>query len=89
MYEFDLNTDSTLYILTYGDKPAFIDDTWQAIQLSKSAFTVDGVSAKFTIMYMKHIDVEEGTPVRVSALTPGTGSTSTGTYFMLIKPDEK
>ena len=89
MYEFDLNTDSTLYILTYGDKPAFIDDTWQCIQLSKSAFTVDGVSAKFTSMYMKHIDVEEGTPVRVSALTPGTGSTSTGTYFMLIKPDDK
>lgn len=89
MYEFDLNTDSTLYILTYGDKPAFIDDTWQCIQLSRSAFIVDGVSAKFTTMYMKHIDVEEGTPVRVSALTPGTGSTSTGTYFMLIKPDDK
>jgi len=89
MYEFDLNTDSTLYILTYGDKPAFIDDTWQCIQLSKSAFTVDGVAAKFNNMYMKHIDIEDGTPVRVSALTPGTGSTSTGTYFMLVKPDEQ
>ena len=24
MYEFDLNTDATLYIFTYGEKPAFI-----------------------------------------------------------------
>ena len=38
---------------------------------------------------MKHVDVEDGSSVRVSALTPGTGSTNTGTYFMLIKPDEK
>ena len=89
MYEFDLNTDATLYIFTYGEKPAFIDDTWQCLQLSGRPFTVDGVSAKYTDMYMKHVDVEDGSSVRVSALTPGTGSTNTGTYFMLIKPDEK
>ena len=86
MYEFDLNTDATLYVVTYGSKPAFVDDTWQSIQFKRGAFSIEGLSAKYTDVYIKHIDVQEGSPVRVSALTPGTGNTSTGTYFMIVKP---
>ena len=86
MYEFDLNTDATLYVVTYGSKPAFIDDTWQCVQFKRGAFSIEGLSAKYTDVYIKHVDVEDGSSVRVSALTPGTGNTSTGTYFMIVKP---
>lgn len=86
MYEFDLNTDATLYVITHGVKPAFIDDTWQCTQFKKGAFSIEGVSDKYTDVYIKHVDVADGSSVRVSALTPGTGTGNTGTYFMLVKP---
>lgn len=87
LYSFDLNTSSKLYVITYGNTPEFIDNTWQRISLSKPAFTLSDAVYKYTDVYVKNIDVPRGESVNVTMKTPATGSDEDGVYYLLVKPN--
>ena len=87
LYSFDLNTSSKLYVITYGNTPEFIDNTWQRVTLSKPAFTLSNAVYKYTDVYVKNIDVPEGESVKVTMKTPATGSDMDGVYYLLVKPN--
>jgi len=86
LYSFDLNQSATLYVITYGNTPSFIDDTWQRVRLEKPAFTVSNAVYKYTDMYIKNVDVPKGESVNVTMKTPATGSSDDGVYFLIVKP---
>ena len=86
LYSFKLERSADLYVITAGQKPAFIDETWQRVPLDKPAFTVSDNMFTYNEIYVKHVDVEPGLPVTVTMSTANTGSTNDGLYFTLIKP---
>ena len=87
-YSFDLNRSSLLYIVTSGSKPKFLDDTWQKLDIDGYAFVVTD-SDEYKHVYVKQVNVEQGTSVRISMKTPATGQTTDGNYYLFIKPIEK
>lgn len=86
-YEFTLNRSADIYVIASGDKPAFLDDTWQKLNISGRALYIAGVSTFYSDVYVKHIAVEQGEPVTVSMKTPGIGKIGSQ-YFTVIKPVE-
>ena len=89
MYSFRLESSADVYVITSGFKPEFIDSTWMRIDLEKSAFTVSDNRFKYDTMFVKHVNVEEGNPVNVSMLTPGTGKGNDGLYYTIVKFSNK
>lgn len=89
LYSFDLNKSATLCVITYGNTPAFIDDTWQRVILKEPAFTLSDAVYKYTDMYVKNIDVPNGESVNVTMKTPATGTDEDGVYFLIVKPNSK
>jgi len=87
MYSFNLERTSDVYVVTNGFKPAFIDSTWQRVTLDKPAFTVSDNKYKLTEMYVKHFEVQKGSPVTVTMTTANSGDTKAGLYYTLIKPE--
>lgn len=85
LYSFDLNQSATLYVITYGSTPAFIDDTWQRVSLKEPAFTLSDAVYKYTDMYVKNVDVPKGESVNITMKTPATGTDEDGVYFLLVK----
>lgn len=83
-YEFTLNKSADLYVVTTDEKPLFIDDTWQNLNISGSAVVASGLTGIYGEVYVKHIDANPGEPARVSMKTPGTGSTK-GNYITFVK----
>ena len=76
-----------MYVVTSGEKPAFLDDTWQKFNFRGTAFVASELATAYSDVYVKHISVELGEPVTVSMKTPGTGKI-TSQYFTVIKPTE-
>jgi len=85
LYSFDLNQSATLYVITYGNTPAFIDDTWQRVSLKEPAFTLSDAVYKYTDIYVKNVDVPKGESVNITMKTPATGTDEDGVYFLLVK----
>lgn len=85
LYSFDLNRSASLYVITYGNTPEFIDSTWQRFNLKEPAFTLGDATYKYTDVYVKNIDVPIGESVKVTMKTPASGSSEDGVYFLLIK----
>jgi len=86
-YEFTLNRSADIYVISSGEKPKFLDDTWQMLNFKNNAMSITGVGKIYNDVYMKHIDVPMGEPVTVSMKTPGTGKPGSQ-YFTVIRPTE-
>jgi len=85
-YSFDLNRSSMLYLITLDSKPAFLDDTWQKLILDKPAFTVEETGKVYRNVYVKPVDVENGTSVKINMKTYSSGDYNDGVYFLVVKP---
>lgn len=88
MYSFELEKPADLYVITSGFKPVFMDSTWQRIVLDKPAFTVSDNKFTYTEMYVKHIEVQEGSPVKVTMPTVNSKDVRAGLYYTFVKPTE-
>lgn len=86
-YEITLNRSADVYVIAGGEKPSFLDDTWQKLNFRKAALVAGGLTTAYNDVYVKHISVELGEPVTLSMKTPGTGKI-TSQYFTVIKPTE-
>ena len=86
-YEFTLNRSADVYVIASGNKPGFIDDTWQQLNFPGNAFLPMGATVSYDKVYVKHIDVEIGEPVTVSMKTQGIGKLG-AQYFTVVKPVE-
>ena len=86
-YEFTLNRSADIYVIASGNKPGFIDDTWQQLNFFGNAFLPMGATVSYDKVYVKHIDVEIGEPVTVSMKTQGIGKLG-AQYFTVVKPVE-
>jgi len=84
-YSFDLNQSSVLYLITSGSKPEFLDDTWQKLSIDGPAFVV-GDTDEYRNVYVKQVNVENGSSVRISMKTPSTGTTIDGNYYLFVRP---
>ena len=87
LYSFDLNRSATMYVVTYGTTPGFIDSTWHRMKLSEPAFTLDDAAYRYTDVYVKNVEVPYGESVNVTMKTPGTGKDTDGVYFLIVKPE--
>lgn len=91
-FSFDLNQSSMLYLVNNGTKPKFIDDTWQKLTIDGIVLEIEdinGVPAEsFKDVYVKQVNVENGSSVKITMKTPATGVHSDGSYFLFIKPLE-
>lgn len=87
LYTFNLNTTANIYVVTYGNTPKFIDDTWRKLELG-TVFIVDrnGKDLVYDDIYVKTVTVPENSSVPVTMKTPGTGDINDGQYYVFIKP---
>ncbi len=90
LYSFNLNTTANLYVVTYGNTPEFIDDTWKKLKLG-TVFIVERPTGRYAYddIYMKTVSVPEGKSVKVTMKTPGTRDINDGQYYLLVKPVSK
>ena len=87
-YSFELNQSSILYLVTSGNKPEFLDETWQKLSIDGPAFVVADTD-EYRNVYVKQVNVENGTSVKISMKTPSTGVVTDGNYYLIVRPLEK